>query len=1504
MKKSAFTLLFILALLLCLVPAKTAADTSGQCGPDLNWSFDEASGTFTVTGAGAMYDYNYYGDGNDDTPWASFKGQITRLILPKSLTYIGRSAFQGCTGLTTLTIPEGISSIGNGAFSDCSQLVDITLPSTVTDIYTASFYETAFWNNQPDGLIYLDHILLGVKTKYDYPDHTLSVASGTRVIARDAFSFHSSIQTLILPEGFTHICADAFSMCANIASISLPSTIRSIGDSAFYRGVNTQKCHIYYNGTKAMQQEIVVEPNNTIFASAIWHYASIPVDAETFPDDVFRNWVLTHLPVSGSEAAGYTMTAAQIANVTAIDCSDLGIKDLTGVTEFTALVSLDCSGNALTFLRLNNDLLRTLCCSNNPLSELMIDYCSQLEVLDCSNANLSTVELRYQLKLRELICHHNSNLSGVCTLPVTMERIDCSHTNMQVIGVEEGSALVSLDCSNAFVHTLLLYAQPHLTTLNCANCAFSKLDVSEFPALTTLNCSNNALGTLDVSHNPNLQNLTCGGQRPEGQRITHGKQGYLFNLAAMAGDPTRVTMVTPNANYTSATGRLQFNAKPDSIQYLLAVGGQQMDVSFPISEVEERYLEIDEENFPDEAFRKYVGEYQSTSGDDVIGRYMSAHQATAVTTVSCPGLGIGSVKGIEHFTGLQELDVGYAEENETVSTNRISSLDLSANTGLRKLNCSANPMTSLAIPQSLQSLNCSYCPITALSLGGLNTLVSLQCSGCELTSLNVSGLPNLAALDCSYNRLSNLDLGGNKALQVLLCDGNQLSQLNVSKNTKLYQLSCGDNGLTKLDISALSELEYLDCSENKIAALAVSSAKSLQYLLCGGNQLTSISVNKNASLSYLFVNDNRLTSLDVSQNDELTRLVCDNNQIKTLTLPKNSKLTILSCHSNQLTKLDLAAAPRLTGLYCSDNPLKTLDLSQLERLSELSCGNIGLTTLKLPDAPLLALDCSNNQLGTLDLSEHHTLQKLFCQGNMLTTLNVQHIRSLLMLDCSGNRLTALDVSKNTDLQSLKCSNNRLATLDLSANVALRETELSQKLQGRLEATANGEYQFDLSKLVPLGNMGKVTVSGDAKLNKDTGMVTFSKQIDSFTYQYDTGHDAMAVTIVFNNGEAEPTPEPTATPTPTPTSTPTPAPNAPTIAQQPKDAKVKSGSKAKFTVKVKEKNVTYQWYSKAPKGDWTLMKGETQNKLTVTASGANNGYQYRCLVRNKAGGEAYSNAAKLTVTLQPPVIKTQPKDVAAKSGAKAKFSVKASGKNISYQWYERTDSKSEWKLMKGETKNTLQVVASKATDGHQYYCHLKNADGEADSKTAKLTVKTEAPTIKTQPKNQNVKGGAKAKFSVKAGGKNLKYQWYERANAKGEWTPIKGETRNKLTVETSKAKNGYQYYCKVTNPDGTVDSTVATLTVTPEAPVIKTQPKDVKVKAGAKAKFKVKASPKNVTYQWYYRENENAEWKLIKGATKAEYSFVASAEMFGWQFRCLARNDDGQAWSKVATLLQK
>ena len=132
----------------------------------------------------------------------------------------------------------------------------------------------------------------------------------------------------------------------------------------------------------------------------------------------------------------------------------------------------------------------------------------------------------------------------------------------------------------------------------------------------------------------------------------------------------------------------------------------------------------------------------------------------------------------------------------------------------------------------------------------------------------------------------------------------------------------------------------------------------------------------------------------------------------------------------------------------------------------------------------------------------------------------------------------------------------------------------------------------------------------------------------------------------------------------------------------------------------------------------------------------------------------------------------------------------------------------------------------------------------------------------------------------------------------------GQTKSSLSVVASKANDGSQYYCHIQNTDGEVDSAVVTLTVTPQPPTIKTHPKDAKVKLGAKAKFKVKATGKNVTYQWYYRISEDGEWVLMEGETSANLTVIATAEKIGWQYRCLAKNADGQAYSDPVTLRLK
>ena len=74
----------------------------------------------------------------DKTAFGGCSG-LTSVTIPDSVTSIGAYAFWGCSGLTSVTIPSSVTSIGAYAFSGCSGLISVTIPSSVTCIDENAF---------------------------------------------------------------------------------------------------------------------------------------------------------------------------------------------------------------------------------------------------------------------------------------------------------------------------------------------------------------------------------------------------------------------------------------------------------------------------------------------------------------------------------------------------------------------------------------------------------------------------------------------------------------------------------------------------------------------------------------------------------------------------------------------------------------------------------------------------------------------------------------------------------------------------------------------------------------------------------------------------------------------------------------------------------------------------------------------------------------------------------------------------------------------------------------------------------------------------------------------------------------------------------------------------------------------------------------------------------------------------------------------------------------------
>ncbi len=160
----------------------------------------------------------------------------------------------------------------------------------------------------------------------------------------------------------------------------------------------------------------------------------------------------------------------------------------------------------------------------------------------------------------------------------------------------------------------------------------------------------------------------------------------------------------------------------------------------PSSDYDSIITTINATNFPDDVFREYVRSNFDKNSDGCL----STSEISSATGIYVSNEGISSLKGIEYFTSLYDLDC---------SNNQLTKLDVSKNRLLCDLDCSNNQLTALNV--SISTI------FTALR--------TLDCSNNQLTTLNV-GL---------CNKLTELDVRNNTALTTLYCENNQLTDSNT-----------------------------------------------------------------------------------------------------------------------------------------------------------------------------------------------------------------------------------------------------------------------------------------------------------------------------------------------------------------------------------------------------------------------------------------------------------------------------------------------------------------------------------------------------------------------------------------------------------------------------------------------------------------------------------------------------------------------------------------------------
>ena len=199
-----------------------------------NYAFDKCSGltSIVVEVGNRKYDSRENCNAIIETESNTLIAGCMNTVIPHSVTSIGIYAFSGCSGLTSITIPNSVTSIGDDAFSNCSGLTSIEIPNSVTSIGAWAFSGTAWYNNQPDGVVYAGNVLY--KYKGTMPSNTsVVVKDGTLDIADYAFSSCYELTSIKIPNSVTSIGRSAFSSCYELTSIEIPNSVTSIGYAAF-----------------------------------------------------------------------------------------------------------------------------------------------------------------------------------------------------------------------------------------------------------------------------------------------------------------------------------------------------------------------------------------------------------------------------------------------------------------------------------------------------------------------------------------------------------------------------------------------------------------------------------------------------------------------------------------------------------------------------------------------------------------------------------------------------------------------------------------------------------------------------------------------------------------------------------------------------------------------------------------------------------------------------------------------------------------------------------------------------------------------------------------------------------------------------------------------------------------------------------------------------------------------------------------------------------------------
>ena len=204
-----------------------------------------------------------------------------------------------------------------------------------------------------------------------------------------------------------------------------------------------------------------------------------------------------------------SLNVTQNVDLVNLYCNNNQITSLN-VTQNTALTSLVCNNNQITSLNVTqNTALTNLACYRNFLSDLDVAQNPNLRFLRCEYNQLSSLNVTQNVDLVDLYCNNNQLVGLNVTQNTGLKNLNCQHNLLTTLDVSQNTVLENLSCYNNQLTSINVIQNTVLRYLDCQNNAIIGLDVTHNLSLENLYCSNNSLTNLDVTQNVSLLSLVC-----------------------------------------------------------------------------------------------------------------------------------------------------------------------------------------------------------------------------------------------------------------------------------------------------------------------------------------------------------------------------------------------------------------------------------------------------------------------------------------------------------------------------------------------------------------------------------------------------------------------------------------------------------------------------------------------------------------------------------------------------------------------------------------------------------------------------------------------------------------------------------------------------------------------------------------------------------------------------------------------------------------------------------